>query len=242
MAKRKAKVTAAEVRGYLEHYFEEKAVFQSSLAREKPWSAGKNGSYGESLSRLAAYVASLPDNDPTLKALASCPHLYDEDAKMFRLPQGDLERSRRFYDDHAVHCGPRGGVIDEADIPAWFTDWSKGLMAGAERLVEEEERYWAWQSLTELSQNLVFRGKSKEKGDEEVLEQRWREVAKRLREFGVQEARIDHLLRRRDPALVREVIQELVLQQACHSMPEPRIAVFSLPCLVGDTNSAHFLK
>jgi hypothetical protein len=103
------------VRDDLVHYFREKAGFRAGLAEEHPESVGKNGGYANSLERVAAYVGSLPDDDPTLLQLANCRCLDNPDFGLELPPSADAD---------AIHCGPRGGVIDPAVCAEWFAAWA----------------------------------------------------------------------------------------------------------------------
>ena len=116
---------------------EEKAAYRESLADRYPWDAGKNGSYAESIRLAAEFVSGLPDDDPSLLALARCEAMWPKWSGEFALPSGvDGMPSRA--SGEAIHCGPRGAVIDGAEIAAWFAGWVEGAVAEAEEEAEAQ--------------------------------------------------------------------------------------------------------
>jgi hypothetical protein len=136
MARRKKnKVEVASVRDTLVHYFEEKAAYRESLVERFPWHAGKNSGYAQSLGLMAKYVGGLPDDDPTLLALARCPHLYCPEADLWDLPNGG-DGCPTSADTDVIHCGPRGEAMAPGECAEWFAGWAEGVMAEAKALSE----------------------------------------------------------------------------------------------------------
>jgi hypothetical protein len=131
----------AGVRSTLVDYFTQKADYRASLVERVPWDARKNSGYAQSLTVMAEYIAGLPDDDPTLTALAACQALYDPDIG-FDLPR-PVEGHTPEYDASAVHCGPRGSSVAPADCIPWFKEWSAGLIAEAEDIAAANERFRA---------------------------------------------------------------------------------------------------
>jgi hypothetical protein len=109
------------------------------LVEKRPWEAGKNGGYAQSLKRMASYVGSLPDDDPTLRALAACPDLYCPYSEMFTLPIRQ-DGGMTGHDADAIHCGPRGGVIGDAEVPGWFSSWAEAVLEEATLMATEKAR------------------------------------------------------------------------------------------------------
>jgi hypothetical protein len=119
-----------DARRSLAEYFRDKAAYRRSLAEQDPSGVGKNGRYAESLERMAAYVEALPADDPTLKEIAACDAFWPEWSGIFTVPYGH-EGTGSFSADMAVHCGPRGGVINPAECAAWFASWAETAIKGA---------------------------------------------------------------------------------------------------------------
>jgi hypothetical protein len=125
-------------RGDVAEYLSHKAAYRESMAdRDKPWEWGgkKNASYGASLRRVVEYVKKLPDNDPTLRKLASCKSLFEFG---FEAPKDRGGQS--WTESEAIHCGPRGKVIEWADCGEWFASWAECAIEEANE-VEAEEDY-----------------------------------------------------------------------------------------------------
>jgi hypothetical protein len=136
-SKKKNIVTTGEVRDFLVDYFEEKASFRQRMAERamerKPWKTSYNEAHAESLRQMAKFVSDLPDDDPTLRALAECPPLYNKHSEMFEIPPS-VDEPPSFADQSAVHCGPRGRVIESTEIGQWFADWAGDLIEEAPEL------------------------------------------------------------------------------------------------------------
>jgi hypothetical protein len=126
-----------EVRDALVYYFENKAAYRQSLVEKYPWKAGKNAGYAESLGLMAKYVAGLPDDNPTLRALAGCKHLWCEWSDMFELPRGD-DGSSSWSDIEAIHCGPRGKAIDPGECDEWLASWAEDVIEEAQQQAEKK--------------------------------------------------------------------------------------------------------
>jgi hypothetical protein len=137
-------VTTADVRDYLVSYFDDKAAFREQMAerageRNRPWDVSKNEAYALSLRRMARYVSTLPDDNPTLRTLAEHPDLYDQDAG-FDIPS-DPDGISSLSDQAAVHCGERGKAMESAELGEWFADWAAGLIALAPELRASREEH-----------------------------------------------------------------------------------------------------
>jgi hypothetical protein len=117
----KTLVDVAEVRSALVYYFEQKAAYREQFAENREWDT-KNAGYAKSLRLVVEHISKLPDDDPTLLALARCPHLYSPDVGGFDLP------SSTGADMAAIHCGPRGRAMDAGACAEWFASWGQGLL------------------------------------------------------------------------------------------------------------------
>ena len=120
----------SEVRTAVVRYFSDKATYRERLAEEHPHSADKNSSYAKSLRLVSRYVEKLPDDDPTLQHLLE--HCYVPGIDTFELPpmsRYDRESAQNGWqheaDIQAIHCGPRGRVIEEGELPDWFGTWAR---------------------------------------------------------------------------------------------------------------------
>jgi hypothetical protein len=125
------------MRSALVDYFREKAAYRRNVAERlvqtDSQSVGKNESYAESIELVMAHVATLPDDDSALNALADCQRLYFDDAAGFQVPSpGDGTQSAT--DSEAIHCGPRGKVIESADVADWFASWARTAVEEANRM------------------------------------------------------------------------------------------------------------
>jgi hypothetical protein len=121
------------VRGDVVEYLADKAAFRASI-EEPPWER-KNACYAESLRLVMAYVESLPDSDPTLCKLAQCEALFRWGG--FDAPKDGDGRSET--DNVAIHCGPRGRVIAEADCAEWFAFWVETAIEEAGQAQGQED-------------------------------------------------------------------------------------------------------
>ena len=121
------------VRKEVMEYLKSKAAYRASMAdKDKPWDWGgaKNASYAESLHRMVDYVSKLPDDDPTLRKLAACEKLSGDGG--FEAPK---DRDGQSYTDSAaIHCGPRGKVIEWADCAEWFASWAETAIEEASNI------------------------------------------------------------------------------------------------------------
>jgi hypothetical protein len=127
------------VRNALVEYFREKADYRSRLAEEKdPSHWAKNTSYAGSLELVATYVAALPDDNATLQQLANCTYLFSPGGDVFCAPRTD-ECGASLTDNEAIHCGPRGSVMDPAECAEWFESWTKIVL-------DEYPEYLEWMS------------------------------------------------------------------------------------------------
>jgi hypothetical protein len=117
----------AGLRGEIAYYFEAMAAFRSSCVEKEPASVGKNGAYAESLYRMAAYVLALSEDDPMLTKLATCSSLFFPG--LFQIPQFPEFGRTTEADNFAIHCGPRGSVIQPGDCNRWFAEWVELVVA-----------------------------------------------------------------------------------------------------------------
>jgi hypothetical protein len=117
----------AEVRSAIVHDLDCKAAYRESLAEKYPRQADKHEDYAESIRLASEYVAGLPDDDPTLAALADCDALQGELSGCFELPEG-IDGAQSLASNAAVHCDARG----RSEVAAWFEGWAKGAIAEAE--------------------------------------------------------------------------------------------------------------
>jgi hypothetical protein len=116
------------VRAAVVEYLSEKAVFREMRASEQePWDGPKNACYAQSLRLVAKYVEKLPHTDGTLRKLARCESLFVD--QVFHAPQDRDGRSET--DEAAIHCGPRGQVIADADCGEWFKSWAETAITEA---------------------------------------------------------------------------------------------------------------
>jgi hypothetical protein len=113
------------------------SFYRQALVEKEPWKAGKNSGYAESLGLMAQYVAELPDDNPTLRALAGCEHLWCESLGMFELPRDD-DGGSSWSDMEAIRCGPRGQAIDLGECAEWLASWARDVMTEAQQLAEKE--------------------------------------------------------------------------------------------------------
>jgi hypothetical protein len=134
----KTLVSVAEARSTLLHYFESKAAFRRAVLEKFPWHADKNEWYARSLELLAEYVRGLPADDPTLRALASCPYLCGKEAAILDLPS-DPSGTLTFHDQDATHAAPRGRAMETGDCAKWFASWAEVVMDEAKELAEAKQ-------------------------------------------------------------------------------------------------------
>jgi hypothetical protein len=118
------------VRDYLVYYFEEKQAFRRS--KITPRDMGKNGRYADALAQIVAYIRGLPDDDPTLKALAECEAFNDPDAG-FGFPTA-LDGSPSVTDSGAIHCRC------EPDCAQWLMGWAQAAMSEAAEIKTRNDR------------------------------------------------------------------------------------------------------
>ncbi len=123
-------VSISTVRGAVVEYLSEKVEFRASK-KDRPWES-KNERCAKSLHRVVEYVKDLPDDDPTLLKLAGCDALFFEG--FFDAPKDKDGRSNT--DAAAIHCGPRGKVIDPAECGDWFAWWVETAIKEAQKLVD----------------------------------------------------------------------------------------------------------
>jgi hypothetical protein len=124
-------IPISSVQNAVAEYLGEKADFRESK-EDEPWGGEKNASYAESIRRVAAYVRKLPQTDPTLRKLAACEALFFEG--LFDAPKNSFGQSQTEAD--AIHCGPRGKVIEESECHEWFASWAEIAINEARQVQE----------------------------------------------------------------------------------------------------------
>ena len=121
------------VRKSVAEFFSETAGCRESMARrfDKPWNQ-KNTNYAESLEIMANYIEGLPDDDPTLRLLASCRELFFYDGAEFWQPQDENGQSETH--DAAIHIGVPWKVSDPEECVDEFKSWAETAMSEATKL------------------------------------------------------------------------------------------------------------
>jgi hypothetical protein len=117
-----------DVRDAVLHYLERKAAFRRGVAskiaeRETAVQIAKNARYAESIEKIVQYVKGLPDTAPGLMKLAECQELYNQEGDFVDIPD--------HYEINAtaIHLGPRGSVVDDAEMENVFNNWVRDVIS-----------------------------------------------------------------------------------------------------------------
>jgi hypothetical protein len=110
--------TMSTLRESLIAFLTSRMEFRRDLAQRERRPNGKNSNHAESLEVVIAHIAALPDEDATLRRLATC----GDGVWWTDFGFGDWEAA---IHDMTIHCGSRDYPLDAASAGDWFQRWAE---------------------------------------------------------------------------------------------------------------------
>jgi hypothetical protein len=115
-----------KVKDSIAAYFRGASGWREQMSsRDKPWDC-HNSIYAESLEVMAAYVESLPDDDPVLRQLDD-------------YPAPDSYGGGSELHTYTIHLGDRWKVLKPEECPEVFRQWAEFYIEGYDEAEKKRE-------------------------------------------------------------------------------------------------------